>query len=165
MRALLESARSFAAGIVRHFWFLVPGVLLAGTDLVERVTDKSVSPPAPVVWAVLGVGVALSALLAYHDVRVAATPRLTAEAARHGIAERTQTGHEIFRRPVRTEEEYEVWGRDATEWNRETTDWLQTNLSYADAATFATPGSPMAADYVDGATFNNTHGGQRCMIA
>lgn len=77
-----ESALLFARGLLRHFWALVPGGLLALLGLVQWATGKPIEMPSWVFWLVLGLGVLFAAFLAFHDLRVSTAPDAAQEARR-----------------------------------------------------------------------------------
>lgn len=81
-----KSAVLFGRGVLRHFWFWVPGVFLGLLELVQRETGQPIDVPTQLFWLVFGLGLFFAAFLAFHDLRKAADPDASL-AVRRGIGD------------------------------------------------------------------------------
>jgi hypothetical protein len=67
--AVWQSLREFIPAVLKHWWFIVPGVVLGAWSLVGLFAPTAQLPPW--VWlAVFDVGLLLAVFRAYHEVRV-----------------------------------------------------------------------------------------------
>lgn len=69
MAGIGQSGGEFVTGLLRHFAYLVPGVVLGGLQVAERSTGGPVAVAPWLFWSVLAGGLFASALLTYHDLR------------------------------------------------------------------------------------------------
>jgi hypothetical protein len=128
MREWLKSARSFGVGMLRRFWWWLAGVVVAAFDVVEWLTGKAIDVPNWTVWTLLGVGLSVSAIDTYHEVRmeaVRASATLVAfrdrRKAIERIANQQSAGNELKKRcRSSADDAYPELLLEIREWNAAT---------------------------------------------
>lgn len=63
----LISTRNFLWGIIKRFYFLIPSLFTDPFDFMERWFGIVYTPPPYLFWVLLGLGVFIAGLFAYHE--------------------------------------------------------------------------------------------------